>query len=119
MEAILDALAAHARKRVAAAKENKSLAELKEQCLALPAGDFAFEKALAAPDIAWICECKKASPSKGVIAENFPYLQIAKEYEAAGADAISVLTEAIYICRRLQQRYRFPACAKTSRWMPI
>ncbi len=93
MEAILDALAAHARKRVAAAKENRSLAELKEQCLALPAGDFAFEKALAAPEIAWICECKKASPSKGVIAENFPYLQIAREYEAAGADAISVLTE--------------------------
>lgn len=59
-----------------------------------PGSDFAFEKALKSnPDLAFICECKKASPSKGVIAEEFPYLQIAKEYEAAGADCVSVLTE--------------------------
>ena len=56
-------------------------------------GTFAFEKALQKQDIAFICECKKASPSKGLIAPEFPYLQIAKDYEAAGADCISVLTE--------------------------
>ena len=57
---------------------------------------FIFEKALRGGDIAFICEVKKASPSKGVIADNFPYLNIAKEYEAAGAAAISVLTEPHY-----------------------
>ena len=59
----------------------------------MPIGEFEFENALKKPDISFICECKKASPSKGIIAENFPYLQIAKEYEKAGADCISVLTE--------------------------
>ena len=55
---------------------------------------FRFERALGAPgDIRFICECKKASPSKGLIAPDFPYLEIAKQYEAAGASAISVLTE--------------------------
>ncbi|EET59819.1 indole-3-glycerol phosphate synthase [Marvinbryantia formatexigens DSM 14469] len=52
-----------------------------------------FEAALAAEGISFICEVKKASPSKGIIAEEFPYLNIAKEYEAAGAAAISCLTE--------------------------
>jgi indole-3-glycerol phosphate synthase len=55
-----------------------------------------FEKALSAPGLSFICEVKKASPSKGVIAEDFPYLRIALEYEAAGAAAISVLTEPEY-----------------------
>lgn len=50
-------------------------------------------KKLKKPGLSFICECKKASPSKGIIAEEFPYLQIAREYEAAGADCISVLTE--------------------------
>ena len=54
---------------------------------------FIFEKSLRRPDIAFICEIKKASPSKGIIAEDYPYLDIAREYEAAGAAAISVLTE--------------------------
>ena len=75
------------------AKRQTPLAEIKQQALALPKGDFRFEKALAKPGLSFICECKKASPSKGLIAADFPYLQIAKEYEAAGADAISVLTE--------------------------
>lgn len=57
---------------------------------------FPFEKALAKPGISFICEAKKASPSKGVIAEDFPYVEIAKEYEQAGADAMSVLTEPYY-----------------------
>ena len=90
---ILDQLAEHARQRVEAAKQTLPLAEIKRQALSLPKGDFRFEKALAKPGLAFICECKKASPSKGLIAPEFPYLQIAKEYEAAGADAISVLTE--------------------------
>jgi len=55
-----------------------------------------FEQALSSPGLSFICEVKKASPSKGVIAENFPYLEIAREYEAAGAAAISVLTEPEY-----------------------
>lgn len=90
---ILDRLAAYAQERVTAAKQNISVEELKERTLSLPRGDFAFEKALKKDDIAFICECKKASPSKGVIAGDFPYLQIAKAYESAGADCISVLTE--------------------------
>lgn len=90
---ILDQLAEAARQRVAEAKRQTPLAEIKRQALALPKGDLRFEKALAKPGLSFICECKKASPSKGLIAPDFPYLQIAKEYEAAGADAISVLTE--------------------------
>lgn len=90
---ILDQLAAHARKRVAAYKAVLPLEEVRRQCEALPQGSFALDAALAKPGLSFICECKKASPSKGLIAPEFPYLQIAREYEAAGADAISVLTE--------------------------
>ncbi|MBQ4256883.1 MAG: indole-3-glycerol phosphate synthase TrpC [Oscillospiraceae bacterium] len=93
MGTILDTLAQHAADRVAAAKQHRSLASLRADAEALPKGDFAFERALKTDDIAFICECKKASPSKGIIAEDFPYLDIAREYEAAGADCISVLTE--------------------------
>ena len=90
---ILDKLADHARQRVSIAKKIVSFDEVRERALALPKGDFEFEKALSEPGLSFICECKKASPSKGLIAEDFPYLDIAKEYEAAGADCISVLTE--------------------------
>lgn len=90
---ILNQLADYAKARVLLAKEKVSLNMVMEQALSLPKGNFAFENALKTPDIAFICECKKASPSKGIIAEEFPYLQIAKEYEMAGADCISVLTE--------------------------
>lgn len=90
---ILDQLADHARERVAEAKAIRPLEDVKAAALALPKGDFPFEKALRKPGLSFICECKKASPSKGIIAEDFPYLEIAKEYEAAGADCISVLTE--------------------------
>ena len=65
-------------------------------CQGGAAGDFPFEKALRQDDISFICEVKKASPSKGGIAEDFPHLDIAKAYEAAGAAAISVLTEPFY-----------------------
>ena len=90
---ILDQLADHARERVAAAKAALSLADLRRQAEALPKGDFAFERAIRKPGMSFICECKKASPSKGLIAPDFPYLEIAKAYEAAGADCVSVLTE--------------------------
>lgn len=93
MATILDELADYARLRVEKAKAIKSAEEVKSLALAMPKGNFAFEKALKKDDIAFICECKKASPSKGIIAEDFPYLEIARQYEAAGADCISVLTE--------------------------
>ncbi len=90
---ILDRLADYARERTAQAKNKIPLEEIRRQAFSLPKGNFAFENALKAPDISFVCECKKASPSKGLIAPDFPYLQIAKEYENAGADGISVLTE--------------------------
>ena len=90
---ILEQLADHARARVASARQQCPTERLREQAFALPKGDFRFEQALRKPGLSFICECKKASPSKGLIAENFPYLQITREYEAAGADAVSVLTE--------------------------
>lgn len=108
MSTILDQLADYARYRVEQAKERKPLEEIREEALnasrkgVLNAGTsapdfpepFRFEKALAADgDIHFICECKKASPSKGLIAPDFPYLEIARQYEEAGASAISVLTE--------------------------
>ncbi|MBR4574323.1 MAG: indole-3-glycerol phosphate synthase TrpC [Lachnospiraceae bacterium] len=93
MPTIVDTIADHARGRVAKAKESISADEMKRRAYDLPKGSFEFEKALKDPGISFICECKKASPSKGIIADEYPYLQIAKEYEAAGADAISVLTE--------------------------
>ncbi len=90
---ILDRLAEHAKERVEQAKEKIPLEEIRCRSLSLPAGNFDFETAVKKPDISFICECKKASPSKGIISPDFPYLQIAKEYEEAGADCISVLTE--------------------------
>ncbi|MBE7006829.1 MAG: indole-3-glycerol phosphate synthase TrpC [Ruminococcaceae bacterium] len=90
---ILDALADHARERTAAAKNALPLVELRRQALAMPKGDFPFAAALKKQGLSFICECKKASPSRGLIAPEFPYLRIAQEYEAAGADAVSVLTE--------------------------
>jgi len=90
---ILDQLADHARQRVAAAKTAVPATEVRRQALALPKGDFPFERALSGPKLAFICECKRASPSRGLIAPDFPYLDIARDYEAAGAEAISVLTE--------------------------
>ncbi|MDE6833761.1 MAG: indole-3-glycerol phosphate synthase TrpC [Ruminococcus sp.] len=90
---ILDKLADHARERVEMSKQKVSAGDMKSMALSIPVGNFEFEKALSGDDISFICECKKASPSKGVIAEDFPYLQIAKDYEKAGADCISVLTE--------------------------
>lgn len=90
---ILDQLAECAKERTEQAKKQISLSAMSQQAMELPKGNFAFEEALKKEEISFICECKKASPSKGVIAPEFPYLQIAKDYENAGADAVSVLTE--------------------------
>ena len=90
---ILDEIAVYARERVSISKERLPYEEVKEKSLALPGRGNIFKKALAKEELSFICECKKASPSKGVIAEEFPYLEIAKDYDAAGADAVSVLTE--------------------------
>lgn len=90
---ILEKLAEYAKIRTESAKKVISYDEIKSKALSMAVGGFEFEKALKKPDISFICECKKASPSKGVIAEDFPYMQIAKDYEKAGADCISVLTE--------------------------
>lgn len=93
-EDILLRLAAHARERVDAAKRVLPPEELRARALAMDCETgFPFERALAGDGIAFLCECKRASPSRGLIAPEFPYLDIAREYEAAGAAAISVLTE--------------------------
>ena len=91
---ILDTLADHARARTERNKGRVSFDKMKKLALSMNADTgYPFEKALGAPGISFICEVKKASPSKGLIAAEFPYLSIAREYEAAGAAAISCLTE--------------------------
>ena len=91
---ILDTIVEATKIRVAQEKQVESPEAVKVAALALPSDTgFPFEAALRQQDFNFICEVKKASPSKGIIAEHFPYLDIAKEYEMAGAAAISVLTE--------------------------
>ena len=91
---ILDKIIEATKIRVAQEKQVESPEAVKAAALALPSDTgFPFEAALRQQDFNFICEVKKASPSKGIIAEYFPYLDIAKEYEVAGAAAISVLTE--------------------------
>ncbi|MCH5303866.1 MAG: indole-3-glycerol phosphate synthase TrpC [Ruminococcus sp.] len=91
---ILETIAEANRIRYNEIEKNVSLEQIKSKALKLDSNTgFPFEKALSENGISYICEVKKASPSKGIIAEDFPYLKIAKEYEQAGASAISVLTE--------------------------
>ena len=91
---ILETIADKTRQRVAQRRKRLPLRSLQEKAYSLPADTgFPFEKALAGQELSFICEVKKASPSKGLIAPDFPYLQIAEDYEEAGAAAVSVLTE--------------------------
>lgn len=91
---ILETLAQHARVRVENAKKERPLADVRAEAESMsPDTGYPFDRAIGAPGMSFICECKKASPSKGLIAPDFPYLAIAREYEAAGAAAISCLTE--------------------------
>lgn len=89
---ILEKIVAAVGERLTLKKAEIPPAEMEKLARGVHRG-FSFEKALCVGDISFICEVKKASPSKGVIAEDFPYIRIAEEYQAAGAAAISVLTE--------------------------
>lgn len=103
---ILDDLVAAARRRMERDMQRMSAKDVMQQALSLRETElsrtdgadnaFQFEKKLTKPGVQFICEVKKASPSKGVIAESFPYKEIAKDYEKAGAAAVSVLTETDY-----------------------
>lgn len=100
---ILDEIVESTKKRVEKSYQNKSLEDIKKEAIKIKEEEeknnvepFRFEKALNNKPIAFICEVKKASPSKGLIAEDFDYVNIAKEYEEAGASCISCLTEPEY-----------------------
>jgi len=94
---ILQEISERAKERIEARKKALPFQKLMGMAQSRPVTDgFPFEKALRSEDIAFICEVKRASPSKGVISEEFPYIDIAKDYEAAKAEAISVLTEPYY-----------------------
>lgn len=94
MSNILETIALATKARVEEAKRIRPLEEVKAEAVSLGSDTgFPFEQALRQEDVSFICECKKASPSKGLIAPDFPYVSIAREYEAAGAAAVSVLTE--------------------------
>ncbi|HHW00518.1 MAG TPA: indole-3-glycerol phosphate synthase TrpC [Clostridiaceae bacterium] len=97
---ILEKIAQSTRMRVESAKRKMSFEDLKSKIFCngtvkkfQKRDDFAFERTLKSEGISFICEVKKASPSKGIISPDFPYLEIAVQYEKAGANAISVLTE--------------------------
>ncbi|SHO45180.1 indole-3-glycerol phosphate synthase [Anaerocolumna xylanovorans DSM 12503] len=91
---ILDLIVEATRERIENNKQDISAQRMKEIALQMPVTEsLFFEEALRKEGIHFICEVKKASPSKGIIAEDFPYVAIAKEYEEAGASCISVLTE--------------------------
>ena len=102
---ILDDLVLATKKRIEKEKEEFSLQEIMQLTQKREISkekEFSFEKALSGPGMHLICEIKKASPSKGLITADFPYIDIAKEYESAGCDAISVLTEPEYFKGNIQ-----------------
>lgn len=94
---ILEQIAASTRKRVEQEKAERPLDRVRARALEIADGEsVSFRAAIAAPGLSFICEIKKASPSKGLIAQDFRYREIAGEYQRAGADAVSVLTEPEY-----------------------
>lgn len=115
---ILQELAALAAERVKQARQKVPLEEMRAAALALPRKDFCFEGRLRSPDLSFICEIKKASPSKGIISPDFPYREIAQAYEAAGADCVSCLTEPRYflgsdkIFQEIRSELRLPMLRK-------
>ncbi len=119
MSTILDTIAAHARERVAADKTKNSLDTLRSLCQEGGRADGkAFYDAVGRPEMSFICEVKRASPSKGVIAADFPYVDIARDYEQAGADCVSCLTEPKWflgsdeIFREIRQNISLPMIRK-------
>ena len=119
---ILEEIAEKTRERIRKEKLQFPLDQLKTLAEKAPQQP-SFLEALKKPGMSYICEVKKASPSKGLIAPEFPYLEIAKEYEAAGASAISCLTEPFYswevtlISVRSQKQWIFRFFGRTSRWI--
>ena len=73
--------------------EKLNINDLKEKVQNLPRKDFIFKNALSGDKIKIISEIKKASPSKGLICQDFDPIKIAKEYNEAKTDCISILTE--------------------------
>jgi len=122
---ILEKIAQSTRMRVESAKRRLSVDDLKSQIFYngkiksyYKREDFAFEKVLRNEGISYICEVKKASPSKGIISPDFPYPEIAVQYEKSGANAISVLTEPeffkgsdVYL-KEISERVRIPVLRK-------
>jgi indole-3-glycerol phosphate synthase len=116
---ILDKIVAETHIRIEELKAVKSYAAVKKEALAAPVNSpFSFENALKTDDMSFICEVKKASPSKGIISEHFPYLEVAREYERAGAAAISVLTEPAFFLgsdvylKEIKQEVKLPVLRK-------
>lgn len=127
---ILEEIAAKTAERISAAKQNVSLEEMKQRAqdvvkaeqaagtFPVTAEEAVFLRAVCDGDLSFICEVKKASPSKGVIAEDFPYLEIAEDYEHGGAAAISVLTEPFWFqgansyLQEIKERVSIPVLRK-------
>lgn len=116
---ILYEIAEKTKERITYEKKLLSLKDLKEQVAYMDCNkEFPFEKAIGKEGLSFICEVKKASPSKGIIAHDFPYVEIAKQYELIGADAISVLTEPFYFqgsdhfLREIKKEVKIPLLRK-------
>ncbi len=116
---ILDDIAAKTRLRIEKEKSILSTDEAREKAGSLQNDiGFPFFKALKEGPLSYICEVKKASPSKGIISPDFPYIDIARDYERAGASAVSVLTEPYYfkgsdgILKEISENIRIPVLRK-------
>lgn len=114
----LEPLVYHTRRRLIEAQSQFPLEALKEVALAIPRGEGSLKKALAKPGLSFICEIKKASPSKGLLSRDFPYLEMARIYEEGQADALSCLTEPTFflgsneIFQNIRQKVSLPMLRK-------